>query len=118
MRSRSWRRKNIEQTSLKDQLQDHAALAIAGLVHIMRTCKSDKLRASAANLLLDRGYGRPPPSMDDAVWDAASFPKIKANMTLQDHQALYSALRNVSHAQFRAADRSGIIKRLTRKLKN
>jgi hypothetical protein len=78
--------------SLKLQAQKHVSVAIAGLVHIMRTSPSDSLRVSAINMLLDRGYGKPPRSLDVATWDAIPIPEITEDMTLDEMQAAYQQL--------------------------
>lgn len=44
---------------VRDLARRHTADAIAALVAIMREGESDAARVSAANALLDRGYGRP-----------------------------------------------------------
>lgn len=64
----------------------------------MRTSNSDSLRVSAINMLLDRGYGRPPQSLDVAVWDAPSLPEIRDDMSLKELQAAYKELRNMPAA--------------------
>ena len=69
--------------SLSSRAQKHVAVAIEGLVNIMRTCQSDSLRVSAINMLLDRGYGKPPQSLDVAIWDAAPLPQMREDMTLE-----------------------------------
>ena len=68
------------------------SVAIAGLVNIMRTCQSDSLRVSAINVLLDRGFGKPPQSLDVAIWDAVPLPKIRDDMTLEEMVAAYREL--------------------------
>jgi hypothetical protein len=81
-----------DRVSLELQAQKHVSVAIAGLVHIMRTTESDSLRVSAINMLLDRGYGKPPRSLDVAIWDAIPFPEIREDMTLEEKQAAYREL--------------------------
>jgi len=44
---------------VRDLARRHTANAIAALVAIMQKGESDAARVSAANALLDRGYGRP-----------------------------------------------------------
>ncbi|MET3839708.1 hypothetical protein [Bradyrhizobium sp. OAE829] len=99
-RSRTKRQKKsaTDRASLKFLAQKHVSVAIAGLVRIMRTSNSDSLRVSAINMLLDRGYGRPPQSLDVAVWDAPSLPEIRDDMSLKELQAAYKELRNMPAA--------------------
>ena len=58
----------------------------------MRTSKNDSLRVSAINMLLDRGYGKPPQSLDVAVWDATPLPEMRDDMSLKELQAVYREL--------------------------
>jgi hypothetical protein len=76
--------------SLSSRAQKHVSVAIDGLVNIMRTCKSDSLRVSAINMLLDRGYGKPPQSLDVAIWDPVPLPEIREDMTLAEMIATLS----------------------------
>ena len=61
----------------------------------MRTCESDSLRVLAINMLLDRGYGKPPHSLDEAVADAIPLPEMRDDMSLQEMQAAYREIRNM-----------------------
>jgi hypothetical protein len=58
----------------------------------MRTSESDSLRVSAINMLLDRGYGKPPQSLDVAVWDAIPLPEIRDDMSAEELEAAYREL--------------------------
>ena len=71
--------KNVspEDTCLSSQAQQHGSVAIAGLLDIMRTCQSDALRVTAINMLLDRGYGKPPQSLGVAVQDEVPWPELR-----------------------------------------
>jgi hypothetical protein len=44
---------------LSDMAKDHAELALKVLVEVAQSGESEAARVSAANALLDRGYGRP-----------------------------------------------------------
>jgi hypothetical protein len=81
-----------DHVSLSSRAQKHVSVAIAGLVKIMRTCQSDSLRVSAINMLLDRGYGKPPQSLDVAIWDAVPLPQMREDMTLEEMIAVYQEL--------------------------
>jgi hypothetical protein len=92
VRTRRQKKSASDRASLKFQAQKHVSVAIAGLVHIMRTSESDSLRVSAINMLLDRGYGKPPQSLDVAVWDAIPLPKTRDDMTAEELEAVYREL--------------------------
>ena len=48
---------------VRDLARQHTAVAIAALVEIAKSGKSESARVSAAEALLDRGYGRPAQSV-------------------------------------------------------
>jgi hypothetical protein len=50
--------------ALTELAQSHADVAIAALVQIATSGESEAARVSAANAILDRGYGRPPQSVE------------------------------------------------------
>ena len=56
----------VEEAALCSLLRQHGSVAIAGLVRMIHTSRSDRLRVSAINMLLDLGYGRPPRASDIA----------------------------------------------------
>ena len=95
VRTRRQKKSASDRASLKFQAQKHGSVAIAGLVQIMRTCESDSLRVLAINMLLDRGYGKPPHSLDEAVADAIPLPEMRDDMSLQEMQAAYREIRNM-----------------------
>jgi len=74
----------VEETALCSLVRQHGSVAIACLVRMIHTCKSDRLRVSAINMLLNLGYGRPPPARDIADRDPPPFPKISYDMTLEE----------------------------------
>jgi hypothetical protein len=78
--------------SLSSRAQQHLSVAIAGLVNIIRTCESDTLRVSAINVLLDRGFGKPPQALEVAVWDDVPLPEITDDMTPQEVEVIYRQL--------------------------
>ncbi len=49
---------------LAEQAREHAAEAIATLIDVMRTSPKGAERIQAALALLDRGFGRPPASLE------------------------------------------------------
>ena len=56
----------VAEAALCSLLRQHGSVAIAGLVRMIHTSRSDRLRVSAINMLLDLGYGRPPRASDIA----------------------------------------------------
>jgi hypothetical protein len=56
----------------------HAVEAIETLATIMRTSRSPKARIAAAQVLLDRGYGRPPQAIAIAQLEGADGKPLKA----------------------------------------
>jgi hypothetical protein len=91
-RTKGRKKSASDDVSLSSRAQKHVAVAIDGLVNIMRTCKSDSLRVSAINVLLDRGFGKPPQSLDVAIWDAVPLPELREDMTLKEMIATYDQL--------------------------
>ena len=89
-RTKNRKKSASDPVSLSSRAQKHVAVAIEGLVNIMRTCKSDSLRVSAINVLLDRGFGKPPQSLDVAIWDAFPLPELSYDMTLEEMIAIHS----------------------------
>lgn len=55
--------------SLTELAQSHAALALHALVQIAQSGESEAARVSAANAILDRGYGKPPQALEHAGKD-------------------------------------------------
>lgn len=65
----------VEETALASLVRQHGSVAIAGLVRTIHTCKNDRLRVSAINMLLDLGYGRPPQARDLPNRDLFPYPR-------------------------------------------
>lgn len=55
------------QGDLRDLARKHTADALRTLAEIMATGESEQARVSAANSLLDRGYGKPTQQIDANV---------------------------------------------------
>jgi len=53
--------------ALEQLAQDHTEAALQVLVEVMKHGQSDAARVSAANALLDRGYGKPRQGLDHSV---------------------------------------------------
>jgi hypothetical protein len=79
----------VEETALCSLVRQHGSVAIGGLVRMIHTCKSDRLRVSAIHMLLDLGYGRPPQSGDIADRDPPPLPEIRDDMTLEEVKVAY-----------------------------
>lgn len=58
---------------LMEMAKDHAPAALETLVQIAQGGESEAARVSAANAILDRGYGRPPQSMEVTGKDGGSI---------------------------------------------
>lgn len=92
--------REVEEAALCSLVRQHGSVAIAGLVRVMHTSKSDRLRVSAINMLLDLGYGRPPRSSDIADRDPPPLPEIREDMTLEEIEAAYRQMLKMP-ARFR-----------------
>jgi len=66
-------RLNKQTADVKALAQSYGEQAIMTLVNIMTSGESDTSRASAANALLDRGFGRPVQSVDANVSGALNL---------------------------------------------
>jgi hypothetical protein len=76
-------------------VRQHGSVAIAGLVRVIHTSKSDRLRVSAINMLLNLGYGRPPQSSDIADRDPPPLPEFRDDMTEEELEAAYQQLKKM-----------------------
>ena len=81
--------REVEEAALCTLVRQHESVAIAGLVRMKHTCKSDRLRVSAIDMLLDLGYGRPPQSSDIADRDPPPIPEFRDDMTPEERKAVY-----------------------------
>lgn len=61
--------------SLTKMAQSHAPLALRTLVSIAQGGESEAARVSAANAILDRGYGKPPQALDHTSSDGSMTPR-------------------------------------------
>jgi hypothetical protein len=82
----------VEEAALSSMVRQHGAVAISGLVRVIHSCKSDRLRVSAIDMLLDLGYGRPPRARDIADRDPPPSPEISDDMTPEERRAAYKQL--------------------------
>ena len=60
--------------TLTEMARDHTDIALAALVEVAQT-GSDAARVSAANALLDRGYGKPTQHVDNTSSDGSMSPQ-------------------------------------------
>jgi hypothetical protein len=72
----------MEIPSLAGQAQQHTAEAIAELVNIVHNTNSHAARLAAITTLLDRGFGKPPRSLEIATADP-----IRKAPSLSDEEA-------------------------------
>ena len=61
--------------------RQYTAEAINTLVELMRYKKAPTIRVRAAEVLLDRGWGKPPASVDVALQDMREPPEAPATLT-------------------------------------
>lgn len=61
--------------SISELAREHTDTALATLAQIATTGESEAARVSAANALLDRGYGKPTQAMDHTSSDGTMTPK-------------------------------------------
>jgi hypothetical protein len=74
------RDRKMHPPSLAAQAQQHAAAAIAELVKIVENTSSHAARLAAITTLLDRGFGKPPKSLDIAIKDRKPAPPSKEEL--------------------------------------
>lgn len=60
---------------IADLAKEHTDQALAALVEIMTGGESEAARVSAANSILDRGYGKPQQTVDNTSSDGSMSPK-------------------------------------------
>lgn len=63
---------------LADMAKDKAARALEVLAEIMEGSESDSARVTAANSILDRGYGRPFQALHHSGPDGGPIPTVDA----------------------------------------
>src|SRR3954452_25378655 len=85
----------VEEIALLSLVRQHGSIATAGLLKVIHTSKSDRLRVSAINMLLDLGYGRPAQASDIGDPDSPPLPEIRDDMTLEEMQAVYPQLLRI-----------------------
>ncbi len=79
----------VAEAALCSLLRQHGSVAIAGLVRMIHTSRSDRLRVSAINMLLNLGYGRPPRASDIADRDPPPIPRCIEDMSAEERVTKY-----------------------------
>ena len=79
----------VAEAALCSLLWQHGSVAIAGLARMIHTSKSDRLRVSAINMLLNLGYGRPPQSSDIADRDPPPIRPYIEHMSAEERVTEY-----------------------------
>ena len=91
------RSKSSRGASLATLARPYAPAALAELVRIMTRSRSDSARVAASNALLDRGFGKPPPSQKLATTDVPRPPRVRANMSDEEVIEEYKKLREMDY---------------------
>ena len=87
--------KSSRGVSVATLARPYAAAALAELVRIMTRSRSDSARVAASNALLDRGFGKPPPSQKLATTDIARPRRLRADASLEEFAAEYCRMRQL-----------------------
>lgn len=66
--------------TLTEMAQSHARVALETLVSIARDGESEAARVSAANAILDRGYGKPVQGIDHKSSDGSMTPPTRIEL--------------------------------------
>ena len=74
---------NSDKASLPAQARQHAPAAVAELVRIIESTRSDAARLAAIGILFDRGLGKPPKPLDIAIRD-----RVKSAPPLSTEEAV------------------------------
>jgi hypothetical protein len=92
-------RANVATQALKATLselaREHTQEALGVVLQVMRGGDTDAIRLAAANVILDRGYGRPQAALEvtaapaEADWDR--MRQAVASLTLQHLEAIHDA---------------------------
>jgi hypothetical protein len=92
--------KSSRGASLATRARPYADAALAELVRIMMRSHSDSARVAASIALLDRGFGKPPPSQNLATTDVVPPPRPRANMSIEEVRAEFRRLRAMPASEF------------------
>ena len=94
------RLKSSQRASLATLARPYVPAALAELVRIMTRSRSDFARVAAANALLDRAFGKPPPAQSLATTDVPPPPRVRDNMTDEEFMEDFRRLRQMSHSEW------------------
>jgi hypothetical protein len=83
-----------ETMSLAEAARSHAPVALETLVDICRNGESESARVSAANALLDRGYGRPKDRVELTGKDGAAVA-VRTELP-EDQASAYEVARRIA----------------------
>lgn len=78
--------------AISEEAKQHAEAALKALVDIAVNGTNEGARVSAANALLDRGYGRPTQSLDHTSSDGTMTPKASIDASKLSDAALSEIL--------------------------
>jgi hypothetical protein len=93
----------VAEAALCSLLRQHGSIAIAGLVRMIHTSRSDRLRVSAINMLLDLGYGRPPRASDIAARNPPPIRPYIEHRSAQERVTYYQKALEVAARLLTAA---------------
>lgn len=83
---------------LAEIAKGHAEKALQVLVDIATSGESEAARVSAANAILDRGYGKPPQAIDHKSSDGSMTPKPALDVSKLSTAALEEILAAADEA--------------------
>jgi hypothetical protein len=92
--------KSSRGASLATLARPYASAALAELARIMTRSRSDLARVAASNALLDRGFGKPPPSQSLATTDVERLLRVRNNMSSEELIEYYKKLRSIPAGEF------------------
>ena len=78
------RLKSSRTSSLATLARPHAQVALLEIVRIATHSRSDVVRVAACNELLDRAYGKPPPTQGFATTDLSPPLRLTSEMPLDE----------------------------------
>ena len=77
-----------QQATISDLAKQHCPDALKALLEIVQGGESESARVSAANSILDRGYGKPVQALDHSSTDGSMTPKPVIDVTTLSTKAL------------------------------
>ena len=90
--------------TISDMAKDHGKAALDALVQIATAGESEAARVSAANAILDRGFGKPAQTIDNTSSDGTMTPVSPVNLSnLSDKE-----LKQLERLTDKAANPEGV----------